>query len=180
MDNEAQKQRRRDYLKKTGNASAKKYEKTFKGFLVRLYRNMKSRITGVQKKNIKSYLGKELLDKHVFYEWALSNDDYKRLYDDYVNSNYDRKKAPSVDRIDTRYGYSIDNIQFITMSQNSGKDGAKKIHKYSLGMEYLCSYKSIKDAATHNGVAECSITMAASPKYKSSKAGGYIWRYEKD
>jgi hypothetical protein len=61
-------------------------EKTPKGFLMKLYRNMLGRITGVQKKKFHLYKGKEILSKEDFYNWALSNPKYFRLYREYVNS----------------------------------------------------------------------------------------------
>ena len=46
---EEQLRKQRERRKRTGNATIKKYEKSPKGFLMRLYRNMQSRVTGVQK-----------------------------------------------------------------------------------------------------------------------------------
>lgn len=99
-----------------------KYEKTKKGFLVRLYRNMKSRIEGVQRVKHHLYKDKELIAKDEFYTWALSSEDFHSLFERYEASGYERKRAPSVDRIDANYGYTLKNIQFITMSDNSSKN----------------------------------------------------------
>ncbi len=104
-----------------GNIKTTIYEKTFKGFLVRLYRNMKSRIDGVQKAKFYLYEGKEILSKDDFYNWALNNLDYKILFDNYKESGFDRKLAPSVDRVDSNIGYVLSNMRFITHSQNSGR-----------------------------------------------------------
>jgi hypothetical protein len=41
----------------------------------------------------------------------------------YEKSNFERKLAPSVDRIDPSKGYIINNIEFITMSENSSRGG---------------------------------------------------------
>ncbi len=56
--------------KKDGNKNTKKYEKTHKGFLMRLYRNMQSRVTGVQKLKYHLYEGLTILPRKEFYEWA--------------------------------------------------------------------------------------------------------------
>ena len=166
------------YRAKTNNESTKRYEKTKKGFAMRLYRNMKSRISGVQKKNLERYIGKEILEKQVFYKWILSNSDFDLLFNQYEASGYQRKFAPSVDRIDPNFGYSINNIQIITMSENSGKDAKKKIAKYTKDMVFVEQFNSINEAAQIAGVSPCSITTAASDKYASSKtAGGFIWKY---
>jgi hypothetical protein len=117
-------ERQRAYRKANGNAYTKKYEKTPSGFLMRVYRNMKSRITGVQKHKSHLYLGKELLSKEEFYEWAASSPMFLVLYQQYVNSGFDRKQAPTVDRKDSSKGYSLDNMEWVTHSVNSSR-GAK-------------------------------------------------------
>lgn len=101
------------------NADIKKYEKTHKGFLMRLYRNMKSRITGVQHLKFHLYEGKELFDKDTFYQWALQQPEFYKLFDAYVASKYNRKLAPSIDRVDSSKGYTFDNVEWVTMQENS-------------------------------------------------------------
>lgn len=119
MSSEIKNQKRREYLKRTDNISSKKYEKTPKGFLMRLYRNMKSRITGVQKLKQHLYLNKDLLDKEDFYKWAFEGNLFLSMLETYKNSNYDRKLCPSIDRIDSEKGYTLENIRWLTHSENS-------------------------------------------------------------
>lgn len=116
----------REYRLKNNNACTKKYEKTPKGYLVRKYRNMLSRITGVQKKKYHLYKGLAILPKEKFYEWALNSDDFKILFINYKDSEYDRKLAPTVDRIDPTKGYELDNMQWITHSENSRRTRRNK------------------------------------------------------
>jgi hypothetical protein len=56
------------YNKKTGYCSYHKYEKTKKGFLMRKYRNMQSRVTGIQKKKAHLYKDLYLLPREQYYE----------------------------------------------------------------------------------------------------------------
>lgn len=105
--------------KKQGDHATKRYEKTTAGFLMRLYRNMKSRVTGVQKAKFHLYEGKELLAKQGFYEWAESCPEFLTLYAAYEASGFDRKLAPSVDRIDSSKGYILGNMEWVTMAENS-------------------------------------------------------------
>jgi hypothetical protein len=104
-----------------GNLDTKTYEKTMNGFLMRMYRNMKSRITGVQSKKAHLYLGKELMDKESFYEFAKCSPMFLTLFYQYEGSGYAQKLAPTADRIDSSKGYTIDNIQWVTHSVNSGR-----------------------------------------------------------
>lgn len=121
-------EKQRLYREKTNNSISKKYEKTPNGFLMRLYRNMKSRITGIQVQKFHLYKGKELLEKDDFYTWAKGNSTFWKLYEVYKNSGYDRKLAPSVDRIDSSKGYVIDNMEFVTHSENSRR-GSNSIYR---------------------------------------------------
>lgn len=128
MTKEEKRQKRIEYRIRTNNASIKKYEKTKNGFLMRMYRNMKSRIVGIQKKKAHLYEGKELIGKQEFYEWAKSNPIFHKLFDAYEKSGWNRKLAPSVDRIKSEFGYELNNMEFVTHSENSRR-GAR--YKYT-------------------------------------------------
>lgn len=109
----------REKRKRTGNWDYKKYEKTKNGFLMRLYRNMLSRVSGIQRAKYHLYAGCSLLPKDEFYSWAKSSEDFLRLFREWEWSGYDRKLTPSVDRIDSTYGYQLDNMEWVTHSENS-------------------------------------------------------------
>lgn len=100
-------------------ASTKKYEKTKSGFLMRAYRNMKSRVTGVQKLKAHIYVGLSILDKKDFYDWSLNSKEFNILFSLWENSGHKRTLTPSVDRIDSTKGYEQGNIRWITHSENS-------------------------------------------------------------
>lgn len=123
----------RERRKKNENKTTSIYEKTPKEFLVREYRNMKSRVTGVQKKKAHLYLGKPLLDKEDFYRWAIFHIDFVLLYTEWVRSNYNRKLTPTVDRVDSSKGYELGNMEWVTHSENSrrGSLSRNKIYGYS-------------------------------------------------
>ena len=118
-EREEKNRKRREYRKRIGNADSKKYEKTPKGFLMRLYRNMQSRINGIQKQKHHLYKGKTLLSREQFYEWALNHPEYWQLREIWVNSNYERRLTPSVDRVDSDKGYELSNMEWVTHSENS-------------------------------------------------------------
>lgn len=109
----------RAYRITNGNANTHKYERTINGFLMRKYRNMQSRVLGIQKPKAHLYKNKSLLSRNDFYEWAVNQDSFHKLWAVWVNSNYDRKLCPSVNRIDSRKGYTIGNMEWITHSENS-------------------------------------------------------------
>ena len=44
---------------------------------------------------------------------------FDKLYDDWVSSGFDKKLSPSIDRVDTSKGYTLDNMRWLTHSENS-------------------------------------------------------------
>lgn len=120
--NEKQKIRRR----RMRNWDCKKYEKTKNGFLMRLYRNMQSRVEGVQWMKRHLYEGKHLLSREEFYAWAKPHPEFHRLFDAYEAAGFPRKLAPSPDRIDSSIGYTVENMEWVTMSVNSSRSHGNK------------------------------------------------------
>lgn len=121
----------RNRRKETRNISILKYEKTQKGFLMRLYRNMQSRITGVQKLKFHLYRGKSLLEREDFYEWSNKSEAFHNLFNVWEQNKYERKLTPSVDRIDPSKGYELDNMRWITHSENSRLGVINRNKKYA-------------------------------------------------
>lgn len=125
---ECRNKKQKTYRQRNSNQCTRQYEKTPKGFLVRAYRNMLSRVTGVQKREARFYKGLEILPKDAFYEWALAPDsNFWPLYKAWVQASYDQRLTPSVDRLDVYKGYTLDNIRWITHSENSGRIIRRKI-----------------------------------------------------
>lgn len=116
---EIMRQKLQAYRTKTANAVTHRYEKTVNGFLMRMYRNMQSRVTGVQKKKAHLYKGKALLAREDFYAWAKSSKEFSKLFAEWKHKGYPRKLAPSVDRIDPLKGYILSNMEWVTHSENS-------------------------------------------------------------
>lgn len=79
---------------------------------------MTSRVTGIQKKKAHLYVGKTILPREEFYRWADSKQ-FKELFKNWEASKYDRKLTPTVNRIDSSLGYQLDNIEWLTHSENS-------------------------------------------------------------
>jgi hypothetical protein len=171
----------REYLKDISSDIAKKYKQTKTGFLVRLYRNMKSRISGVQKAKFHLYKGKELLPRQEFYDWASSCEDFHRLFAQYEQSGFDRQKAPSVDRIDTNHGYLISNMRWMTHKENSALGGLhnaaikkRRVSQYDLTGNYIATYQSITEAARKSGCDISAISTVINGKARLTK--GFIWK----
>jgi len=123
--------KQKEVRQQSDNFYTKKYEKTIKGFLMRTYRNMKSRVLGIQYKKQHLYIGKSLLNKELFYEFSINDNSFNELYNNWVNCDYNRKLTPSIDRIDTNKGYELENIQWITHSENSRKATINRYYEHT-------------------------------------------------
>lgn len=103
---------------------SKIYEKTPKGFLMRTYRNMQSRVSGIQHKKAHLYKGLPILTRNDFYAWAWDNAEFWRLYKQWAATDFtDRKLSPSINRVDSEQGYVLGNIEWLTHSVNSSLGG---------------------------------------------------------
>ena len=77
---------------------------------------------GNRLRNCKSYKFRKLLFiLNEFENYILNNNNYKKLHKEWVKNNYIHRLAPTVDRINNKGHYSLDNIQIITKSENAKK-----------------------------------------------------------
>ena len=67
----------------------------------------------------KVYTGKSLLDRDEFYSWALTHVVFQSLFENWEQSGYNRKLTPSVDRVNSGLGYTLENMEWVTHGENS-------------------------------------------------------------
>ena len=69
-----------------------------------------------------SSTGTKPLSYTEFCEWWEENIEvFSKLYSQWVESNYNKKLAPSIDRITNKIGYEKNNMQWLTLSDNCKK-----------------------------------------------------------
>lgn len=90
------------------------------------YNSLKDRCTKVHKVNgiKKSVYGKKYLTKKRWLKWCYEDKNYKKfmnLYNTWVQSGFNRKLVPSIDRINNKLGYEEQNIQWLTLTENCSK-----------------------------------------------------------
>ena len=95
------------------------YRHSPNGYMIYLYINMKHRVLGHYKHNQKYYKGLEILPKAHFYRFVQTNKNYLPLFSDYSKNGFRKRFAPSVNRINPRLGYSLNNIEIIPMWKNA-------------------------------------------------------------
>lgn len=118
--------RQKEQVKESGDAAHRRYRKTPNGYLSLTYSNMRGRILGRIKKSAHLYEGLELLSRKDFYAWAKKDSTFEKMLATYIESGYDLRLAPSVDRIDTQFGYTVDNMRWLIQSHNSSLGGQNK------------------------------------------------------
>ena len=89
-------------------------------FLVCTYDSMQNRVAG--HKDIR-YLGLEIISRVSFYEWAQNRVDFNMLFLLWKEGGHKLKLKPTVDRIDSSRGYMIENMRWLTFSENSRLGG---------------------------------------------------------
>jgi hypothetical protein len=120
MNKEEKNAKQREARRMNGNAYTKKYEKTKRGFLMRCYRNMQSRVRGIQRQKAHLYAHIDnIIPREEFYTWAMNSPDFHALFGQWEASGHDRRLTPSVDRASSLGGYSLDNMRWLTHSENS-------------------------------------------------------------
>lgn len=92
------------------------YDNTEKGVVRVLYKTQ-VRNSKVRKMSLPNYT------KQEFKEWLYQNN-FKSLYNHWVNSGFDKNKKPSADRLDDFKPYTLSNIRLVTWQEN-------KKHQYT-------------------------------------------------
>jgi len=125
--------------------------------------------------------------KEELEEWLFSQKLWFELYDNWVLSDFKKKLAPSIDRINDNLPYTIGNIQLMTWEENhrkgyeTVKSGVhqtqqKAVEQFDNENKFIAKYVSIKEASRQTGINDYTISLVC--KNKRITAGGYIWKYK--
>jgi len=112
------------------------------------YSDMKRRVDGKNDQHTGA-VGKNICSKTDFLKWCKRNkDDFMSIYRTWKESDYARKYSPSIDRVDGSKGYTLDNIRWTTVGENSkGHENASKM------LEYKEEKKSLKEWSKQSPVS---------------------------
>ena len=86
---------------------------------------MMQRVKG-KNKIAKTSVGKPIISKKDFVEWGINEVSFNALFDAWIESGYQIRLIPSIDRVNPCLGYTLDNMQFITYGINSKKDRVRE------------------------------------------------------
>lgn len=100
----------------------KNWQLTKRQYLSLKYKYMKERVTDlVRSEGNRHYFGLPICRREEFVEFGLKDSKFNSLFKKYKRSKGKRAKSPSVDRIKSTRGYTLDNIQFLSLSDNVKK-----------------------------------------------------------
>jgi hypothetical protein len=100
------------------------YYKTVHGHLTSIYNAMKTRcnLSNTHTHFVWYHGVKLLVTKEDFISWSKSaQSGYMKLYHAWKKFGYIRTLSPSIDRIDSDLHYSLDNMQWLSLSTHSTK-----------------------------------------------------------
>ena len=100
---------------------AKRKNRTLKGHLSITYTNMQNRVRGIVKKCAHLYKGLPLISRREFYQWAIVQKAYTYLYLQWREQSFSQRFTPSIDRIDAKKGYVVDNMRFVPQYINASR-----------------------------------------------------------
>jgi hypothetical protein len=112
-----------------------RYFHTLGGKARAIYAGMRQRVEGRHVRNPVLWAGLPILPQDEFLRWALTHPEFTALHAAWAASDYKIKLAPSVDRIRSWEGYTLDNMQWLTHSENSRRGALSKHH----GASYVAS-----------------------------------------
>lgn len=101
-------------------SSTQKYRRTINGFLGRLYTRMERRTRGLDTNRPHLYIDKKIVSRDTFYKWSRTNPDFLNLFKRWANCDHDLRLTPSVNRINSKKGYTLSNMEWVNLSQNCG------------------------------------------------------------
>lgn len=97
-----------------------KYKKAY----IREYRSFKGTVRRIfhdQKKLSKKRGQSVEYTRQELFSWINKNEEFHRLYGEWVESDYNRLSKPTIDRINSSKGYNFDNIQVLSWRENGKK-----------------------------------------------------------
>lgn len=122
--------KQREYIRRRTHAKQiQEYYHSKRGKAIATYRGMRRRVEGRHlESNLRIhgaprgkhyYVGLDICSKQEFLDFTLNDPDFNRIYKAWVKSGKDNKLTPSIDRIDSRFGYTLSNMEWVTLSENS-------------------------------------------------------------
>ena len=150
--------------------NTRKFRATPKGVLTNMYHKMKSR------RDV-------LFSLPDFHARFISDKKFLRLHSEWVKSGMDKMLKPSLDRVNNKLGYTVDNTHMLTWAENRHKQTMERRSRKGVVIQYLngvevCRFKSQRLAAIKTGIAQGNISNVMNGKRQHAE--GFVFRFESD
>ena len=158
------------------------YQRTLKGLVKKIYNNQ-------LQTSKKANRTPPTYTRDTLFEWMLQRN-YTVMWQNWVDSNYERWMSPSIDRLDNLKSYSLDNIQLVTWKDNLENQktmnilgtylvpsscGVKQLTKNG---DYIQTFPSIAIAArAMTGTNQNTSNISNVCRGKNKSAYGFCWQY---
>lgn len=161
------------------NRALDSYDRTQKGVIRVMYKTQ-VRNSKARNMDLPSYTKEQLK------VW-LYNNNFEKLYNDWVNSGFEKAIKPSVDRLDDFKPYSFDNIRLVTWKENklhqhqdilnaigTGGQRCKAVIQHDMNGNILAEYHSYSFAKRTVGYSFEKCLKSGNP----SRKDGTYWKYK--
>lgn len=111
--------------------------------------------------------------------WFYKQPNFTSIMRLYIKSKYVKGLQPSVDRINCKLPYTLDNIQLLTWDENNKKgyiENGSSVIQYTLLGEHIKSFNSLAEANRKTKTDASSIAKVC--RGHREQAGGFKWKYK--
>jgi hypothetical protein len=116
-------------------------------YIANIYSCLKRRVESPTTPNYNKLEGTSYISRAEFTDFSMNNPEFVRIYKAWQDSGCTKELQPSIDRIDSSVGYSLDNIQWMTLAENRLKDQAVcPVRATNIHSGYVVEYSSLAEA----------------------------------
>lgn len=150
--------------------NTRRFRATPKGVLTNMYHKMKSR------REVEFTLSD-------FHDRFLGDKKFLRLHSEWVGSGMSKMLKPSLDRINSKHGYSAKNTHMITWAENRHKQTMERRSRKGTVIQYLNGvevgrFKSQRLASIKTGISQGNISSLMNGK--RPHAEGFVFKFESE
>ena len=155
--------------------TTKKYQRTKKGLLTTILQRQKYTSKSRQWPP-PNYSLQQLRDKF------LNDQKFNSIYKNWIKNGYQYYDAPSIDRVDYKRSYTLDNIQILSWRDNRRKadfngneHSTTEVIMLDMNGSFIKKFPSIKEAVKETNCNQGNISSVCLGL--RNHTGGYKWQY---
>lgn len=177
-----------NWCKKCRAISARDLNRTKKGLITHIYHNQR-------RSSVKRCYEMPLYSKEELYTWMIKQDIFHILYNNWVDSKYNKSLTPSCDRhseTELNYdslSYCLTRLRITTWEENKKKGHFdakcginnkknKAVLQYTLDGILVDEFHSMMEASRQIGVNQRNLSKCCNKKNSYNTLGGYKWEFK--